>query len=179
MDDFEFSGIADAVNLHGFFAIAKKALEFIAAHFHCTCTVNPDQIVEARNSWVILGHPLPLEVYNFKKRDLVIVAVLIQAVSYCDIAKFIPDKDTISPLLTDYPNEVLALVMGLILHDIALRTAGSGVGGNHPARINFLHIGLIDGPGLRNAVRSMRNKATRNHRRRFAELLRILTHFKN
>jgi hypothetical protein len=88
LDDFEFSGVSDAVRPEGFGAICKKAINFINAHFECDATFDASEFERAYALWINLAKALPIENYGFAKRHLVTVAVLIQAVSTCRIARY-------------------------------------------------------------------------------------------
>lgn len=178
LDEFEYSGIADAVTDIGFLALVKKALDIVSVEFRCTYSM-PDfeAIGQAREHWAVLMAPLPLATYTFKKMDLMSVAVLIQAASTCRITSFTPEKDTVNPLVTEFPNEILALVMGLVLYDIAQRTAQARRGNARPTRSYFLPIDRLNGSQLRLAVKTMIDKGSRNHQRRFSKLLKILRQY--
>lgn len=117
--------------------------------------------------------PLPLESYSWQKRHLLTVAVLIQAISGCKIVEFNNSESDDAKLPGQHPNELLGLVMGLILHDISLRTEK-----NVSAKIRYAPLDTISGAEIRAAIEVMIDKSRSNHRRRFAKLVKILGHFK-
>lgn len=173
MTEFVFGGIADAIRPEGFGAICRRACDFISVHYGCRSEFNPTEFRRAYRCWVDLAVPLPLNDYKSSKRNLVCVAVLIQAVATCHVAKFYAQDDMVSDVPVEYPREVLAIVMGLILHNIALRTERVPI-----TKIHYVPLENLNATILRDAVSVMREKTGTNHRRRFTKLMTILKLFR-
>lgn len=164
--------MADAVHQGGFGAICNKAISFINAQFQCNARFEPGELSRAYDLWTTLGARLPYERYKLRKMHMVTIAVLIHAASTCKIAQYTPISEPADPIIKDFPDELTALVMGLILHDIAQRTEFQRV-----TSIRYVPIEALNKEELREALILIRERGGKTNRRRLALLRKILQRF--
>ncbi|BCH05671.1 hypothetical protein MesoLj131b_76700 (plasmid) [Mesorhizobium sp. 131-2-5] len=170
-DDYTFTGPADAVEHIGFLIVCNKAVTFIANHYGCSPKINLRELERGRQKWVDLGNPLPWKDYDPEKRDLLAIATLIEAladnvafVRYYDGAGDAPEP------LMEFPGQATAIVMGIILYDIVLRTRIQP-----RTEIKFIDLERISGKEMQNAVQALHEGRSRTHK--FRQLISILEKF--
>ncbi|TFF17223.1 hypothetical protein E3C22_24130 [Jiella endophytica] len=167
---YEFTGIIDAIDPKGFQIIAERACAYLTYKYECDDSYPDKEILrDGYNRWVKGSIRLPLNIYNTNKRNLVVVATLVEFMSSCNFASYVPKNDN-GHYLIKYSSELTALVMGILLYDILLRTAyGSGT------VVRYIDIDKISEYELEEAIFAIKER--KSYKYKFRKLLSILEKF--
>ncbi|WP_095090657.1 hypothetical protein [Mesorhizobium sophorae] len=167
---YVFTSPADAIESAGFLIVCVKAVSFIAGHYGCSPKLNLQQVEYARNQWAELAAPLPLERYRPEKRELLTIATLIEALVDIPFVRYANATGEVPTLLGEFPAKVTALVMGIIIYDITLRTRM-----NRTTEIRYLDLDRITGEEMQKAIKALHERQPRKYK--FRLLLSFLRKF--
>ncbi|MET3524048.1 hypothetical protein [Mesorhizobium abyssinicae] len=169
-NQYVFTSPADAVETAGFLIVCNKAVSFVAGHYACSAKLNLEQVERARRQWADLAAPLPLERYRPEKRELLAIATLIEALVDIPFVHYASAADDATSLLFEFPAKVTALVMGIIIYDITLRTRM-----NRTTEIRYIDLERITGAEMQKAIKALHERRSRKYK--FRLLLSILRKF--
>jgi hypothetical protein len=169
-DKYVFTSLADAVEQMGFLIICKKAVSFVADHYGCSAKINLTELKRGHAQWVDLAFPLPLNEYRPGKRELLTIATLIEALADTSFVHYSGTSSDAPPLLQEFPSQATAVVMGIILYDIVLRTRTM-----QTTEIRYIDLDRIAGDDMHQAVSALHERRSRKYK--FRRLLSILEMF--